>query len=645
MKKNVREVSIIIPCFNVEKYIEKCIKSLISQLNNYNFEIILVDDFSTDNTLEKITSISERFKNIIIINNSKNMGAGVCRNIGVKQAKYDYISFVDADDYVDKNFYDTMFNMVEKENSDIVICDINIIYEDTKIEQLFKSCNKEISKYNIINTPLAASPCNKIIKKKYLIKYPFAENIMNEDIASILSIIVNCDTVSYTTETRYNYIQHQSSVQNSRLSVKRLDVIKAIDLFMKRISKINNYDKYVDAVIFQQLICFIMYVPIKEKNYFKRAHFLHAYCKELKKLNINILKNKEFVFFLQDNSLKSKIYYKTVCELINLGFGYLASLCMSVCRIRTFLKQKHSVIKKNIDLDLLAKYCRKNQELSSDKSISVVIPNYNYENFLLERIFSILSQNYKINELIILDDCSTDNSRKIINEIVEKLSPFMNISKDYNSENSGCVFKQWQRAFELCSSDYLWIAEADDYCNKKMLSSIMKVMRNDEDIKIGYVDTAFINTQGEIILKTIKPEIDIQKSGHWDRSYVSSGIDEIKKYSFLNCTIANVSSVVFKKENYDNEFKKVINYRQVGDYLFYVLVMSHGKISYIDKTYNYYRVHGNNVTSNTKKITHFKELQNVHKIINEKYPFNKEQKQLIEKRYKFLKKNWNLYEE
>ena len=67
MKKNVREVSIIIPCFNVEKYIEKCIKSLISQLNNYNFEIILVDDFSTDNTLEKITSISERFKNIIII--------------------------------------------------------------------------------------------------------------------------------------------------------------------------------------------------------------------------------------------------------------------------------------------------------------------------------------------------------------------------------------------------------------------------------------------------------------------------------------------------------------------------------------------------------------------------------------------------
>ena len=94
------------------------------------------------------------------------MGAGVCRNIGVKQAKYDYISFVDADDYVDKNFYDTMFNMVEKENSDIVICDINIIYEDTKIEQLFKSCNKEISKYNIINTPLAASPCNKIIKKK-----------------------------------------------------------------------------------------------------------------------------------------------------------------------------------------------------------------------------------------------------------------------------------------------------------------------------------------------------------------------------------------------------------------------------------------------------------------------------------------------
>ena len=147
---------------------------------------------------------------------------------------------------------------------------------------------------------------------------------------------------------------------------------------------------------------------------------------------------------------------------------------------------------------------------------------------------------------------------------------------------------------------------------------------------------------GNVILKSIKQEIDIMQTGHWDSDFVNEGSKEINDYSFLNCTIANVSSVIFKNNNYSKYFKLAGKYRQCGDWLFYVKVMNDGKISYVDKTFNYYRVHGSNVTSLTKKQKHFDEIKLVHNEIDKMYKFNKKQKSEINKRYKFLRRVWSL---
>ena len=152
-------------------------------------------------------------------------------------------------------------------------------------------------------------------------------------------------------------------------------------------------------------------------------------------------------------------------------------------------------------LDLLKEGKKQKNKKASKISITAVVPNYNYSDFLLQRVYSILYQTEKISELILLDDCSTDGSRKTIDEIVQKLEPYINVRKIYNETNSGTAFKQWQKGINEAKSDYVWIAEADDYCDKNMLKKLVKCIKKDKKISIAYVDTAFIDAKGKIICK------------------------------------------------------------------------------------------------------------------------------------------------
>ncbi len=633
-----KELSIIIPCYNVEKYVEKCVDSIIKQLNKVEYEILLVNDKSKDKTLDILKKIKKKYNNIIIINNETNIGAGASRNKAVKKAKYNYISFIDSDDYVNDTYYNDMIDLIVKEDSDFVLCDIAMV-EDGNVTR-YPSFEGQMTNYNIVSSGLAASPCNKIIKKELLLKYPFEEGIMNEDVASILPIIVNSKKISYSDTSVYYYVQHSSSIQNSSLSDKKLDIIKAVSIFKDRIKGVDNFKEYVDTVVFNQIISFLFYVPKREKNIIKRGKFLTKFGKQSKKFELR--SNELYWRFLTNSNFKTKIYYKVYMKCICNGFGMLASFWIAIYDLYKIFKKNNSVIKKNITLDDIVKVVKNNQKMNCKKTVSVAIPNYNYSSFLYERIYSIFNQKYKINELIFLDDCSKDDSCEVFDEVEEKIKDIIPVKKFYNKNNSGSVFKQWRKAMENCESDYIWIAEADDYCENKMLSSLMSLVNSEDNIRVAYVDTAFINKEGNIILKTIKPEIDIMKTGHWDKNFINDGLDEIKNYAYLNCTIANVSSVVFKKDDYSDVFEELQSYKQVGDYYFYLSLMERGKIAFINKPYNYYRVHGNNVTSTTKKELHFNELQRVHKLLDKKYKFDSKQKKEIEKRYDFLRRVWNL---
>ena len=135
------------------------------------------------------------------------------------------------------------------------------------------------------------------------------------------------------------------------------------------------------------------------------------------------------------------------------------------------------------------------------KKVSVVIPNYNYARYLHKRIKSILKQTYPIYELIILDDCSSDNSIKIIKDEIEKIKirfPRIKIKFIENSVNSGKPIAQWKKAFSEASGDYVWIAEADDLSDSNFLSNVMKGF-DDPDVVLSYSESMIINRIGMMI--------------------------------------------------------------------------------------------------------------------------------------------------
>lgn len=639
MKKNSNKISMIVPVYNVEKYIKKCVDSLLNQTYK-NFEIILVDDGSTDDSGKICDEYASKYEKIKVIH-KKNGGLSSARNIGLEESTGDYIGFIDSDDYVDSNYYETMINSIIDSKSDVAIADIKIYYEDSKKTQLSKCFNDEkISKLSVINNGLAASACNKLFKKDIISKYKFAEGKVNEDLAVIIPTIVWANKISYASGTYYYYVQRNNSIQNSKFNDKRFDIFYGVDQTLSRISGCKDYDEYKDAIIFNQIIVLLIYVIPKEKDSQRRLEILKKYNELSSKYNIR--QNHYFWKFLDSAGKKGKLYYKLLFKLECSSKYNLANKLIEKYDFLRSISHK-SVIKKNINIDDLIECCIKQNKMRDEKlKISVVIPNYNYKRYIYERLYSILSQNYKLYEIVILDDCSSDGSQDEINAIVETLKNYVNIKCIFNNNNSGIAFKQWQKGFLNVTGDYVWIAEADDYCEPDMLKELVKPIKKDKDVVISFCDTAFIDSEGFITYKSIVPEIDIMKTGHFDHSYINDGADEYNNYTFLNNSIANVSSSIIKRDDYEKEFKVAETYKQCGDWVFYVDVMQKGKIAYSSKTYNYYRVHGNNVSSVTKKKDHMKEMQRVHAYFEKKYGLNKEQKKQIEKRYKFLKKVWNI---
>ena len=635
------KISVVMCVFNTSNYLEKSINSVLNQTYS-NIEFIIVDDASTDNSFEIAERITKGYDNVKIFRNIKNMGAAFSRNFGVSEATGKYIGFIDSDDYVDKDYFERMQKEIEKKRADIAICDILSVYNDKK--ERISVCNGIISKENIINNGLAASTCNKLFKLSIIKKYPFPVGLTTEDVATVIPCIVDAKKIAYVSDVVYNYLQRKDSVQNSCYSEKKMDIFEVLELTFDRIKNSKEFSKYKDALIFNQLILLLFYylVPLKI-NFIKRYFIINNYNHKINKYNIE--QNQYYMAFFTELGIYHKKFYNMLVRLIILKMNFAVDLLISFYHFynNNIVKK---VIPENITYnDVISLAKKQNDKRKVKKTISVVIPNYNYSDYLIQRLYSILNQTYKISEIIILDDCSVDNSRQLIDKFESDVKNYIKIAKIYNEKNSGSAFMQWKKGFELATCDYVWIAEADDYCDKNYLKFVIKPCLKKNNIVLSYSDTSFIDSNGKVIQKSVINQIDFSKSGHWDKKYLNNGVSEFSEYEYLNCTIANVSSCIMKKSDFNYEFELSSKYKQAGDWLFYANIMRKGDVSYCNKTLNYYRIHGNNVTSITSKKNHFDEIKRIHKFFDDKYGLSNFQKIEINKRYDYLIKAWGLNEE
>lgn len=645
--KNNEKISVIVPCYNVENFVEKCIESLVNQTYD-NIEIIVIDDKSKDNTYEVLKRLKDKYPDkFTLYQNEENRGLAYTRNFGVSKATGKYIGFIDSDDYIDPDYYSILVEKVINENADLVINDIQLVDEQgEKLGPVNNACNGEVTKLNLLNNGLCASACNKLLRKDLLEKYPFLEGKINEDVASIIPIIVKSEKVAYTDKAVYYYVQRSSSIQNSKFSEKRFDMFDSINVCLKRIEDCKDYNIYKDIILLHQLLEIYIYILIVIEDEADRTNLIKKFMEKLNEYNFQIWNLKCLRKFIKLHRRNIRLYYYVLIKLLKKGnVDKINSVINFRRNFKTNLKK---IIGKNKEvgkytIEELTKLAKKQASLKEAKvKVSVVVPNYNYEKFIIRRLYSILNQDTKIYELLILDDCSKDNSRALIDDIYNNIKDYVNVRKIYNEENSGSAFKQWSKGMKEATGEYVWIAEADDYCDKRMLSTLLKPISEEDNIYISYVDTAFTDKKGNIFLKSIKPEIDIMKTGHWNHDFIDNGLDEIANYTFLNNTIANVSSCILKKDDYSEVYDVAGSYRQSGDWIFYLNVMARGKIAYTDKVMNFYRVHEGQITSQMKKEKHLEEIKSIYKYISEKFGSNDFQEKKRKERIEFLKKVWKI---
>ncbi|MVN22241.1 glycosyltransferase family 2 protein [Mucilaginibacter arboris] len=253
--------------------------------------------------------------------------------------------------------------------------------------------------------------------------------------------------------------------------------------------------------------------------------------------------------------------------------------------------------------------------------VSVIIPNYNHSNYLIKRIESVLNQSYQDFELIILDDCSTDNSR----EIIEPYKNNKKVSKIlFNEKNSSSTFKQWQKGINTANGKYIWIAESDDYADLSFLKEAVKRFTNDPEVGIVYCDSSVVRDK--------KIETDFYKkyrnsnfkTNRWDFDYLTTGKDEVNNYLIYDCTINNTSAMIFKKNLVDDRLFHNLNlFRYSGDWYFFLYIAQNCKISYISSALNYFRQGTNNFAKGVKSpLNHFRERSVVRYQILKDFPEN-----------------------
>lgn len=220
--------------------------------------------------------------------------------------------------------------------------------------------------------------------------------------------------------------------------------------------------------------------------------------------------------------------------------------------------------------------------------VSVIIPNYNHANYLTQRIDSVLNQSYQDFEVIILDDCSTDNSSQIIDSYRghPKVSEII-----FNKTNSGSTFKQWEKGIALAKGEFIWIAESDDWCEPTLLQELVHGLNMDQNCVLSYCQSYCVQNNNVINWQSQHPYL----------SELVEGSTFIKKYMLRNNTIFNASMVLWKKELFQSVSKEFLNYKFCGDWLFWVELCRYGDVHISGRLLNYFRKHDNDISGKAGK--------------------------------------------
>ena len=246
---NKCKLSIIVPVYGVEKYIDKCLNSLVKQTLK-EIEVIVVNDGTKDNSQKIVDKYVKKYPDKIKSYIKENGGQGSARNYGLKKASGEYIGYVDSDDFVEKDMYKKLYNKAKENNYDIVVCgnyNVSEDYQNKNIDAFINNYNTDLE--NIFFGKMAV--WNKIYKRDILIKnkLEFKEKVWYEDLAFTLKAIMNSNTFAFIDEPLYDYLIREGSTMNNSNVQRNLEILDAFNDILSYIQH-NKKEEYFSKIEF-----------------------------------------------------------------------------------------------------------------------------------------------------------------------------------------------------------------------------------------------------------------------------------------------------------------------------------------------------------------------------------------------------------
>lgn len=244
------KLSVVVPVYNVERYLHKCLDSILDSTFQ-DFELIVINDGSTDKSGLIILEYKEKYKDKIVYINKENSGVSTSRNVGIENARGKYITFIDSDDYIEKDMFELMISKIEAEDLDIVACDAQIIYDGNKKGAVVKSgYGMDLDeKDKIRETMPVFYPVvwNKLYKTELVRNIKFTSGVWYEDMEYLLKLYPHIKSIGVINKPLYNYLQRKNSITYT-YNDKLYDIINNMENIISYYKWLGIYDEYKEEL-------------------------------------------------------------------------------------------------------------------------------------------------------------------------------------------------------------------------------------------------------------------------------------------------------------------------------------------------------------------------------------------------------------
>ncbi len=316
-------LTIIVPIYNVEKYLEQCLDSLISKESIGKYEVLLIDDCGNDSSIEIAKKYLNEYPNIFnLLSHNKNKGLSAARNTGLNQSTSRYTMFIDSDDWLSEGCIKNLLNELETRSPDFLFFDYIRAWEDedepiTFDEGIENPQLLDDQLYSSLLQKISVNAWAKVFLTEHLQKFEFPEGILFEDVALIPLIIVQCKNKLYLPQVKYFYRQREDSIMG-----ENMEDTKGLFHAYKKLYSISN--KNVDDSLIQDFTCILtrnwltrVRIAYRREKYSNSIEFLDYGISFFNKENHIWHKNKNLISYLSSDSTLSKIKTKILLYLIS----------------------------------------------------------------------------------------------------------------------------------------------------------------------------------------------------------------------------------------------------------------------------------------------------------------------------------------